>query len=290
MSFAARIAARFATRRRWLTVALLAVGQLALAASPTLSITTDAGTRKYTTEALLAHPGVTTISIAQDVSYKRPMTYRAIPIALLLSGVSPDDTLRFVANDGFVATMPAAPLLASSDSSARAYLAIEPPGALWPALKAGSKATAGPFYLVWLRPELSRIVPEQWPYQIADIQEVAPLTTRFPALLPAASVPAGDPVRRGLKVFTTNCMVCHTLNLAGDAKVGPDLNVPFSPTEYMREEFMRRQIRNPASLRYWPEQKMPAFDSTVLSERDLDDLVAYLYYMAKRKVEVPKAR
>ena len=99
-----------------------------------------------------------------------------------------------------------------------------------------------------------------------------------------------DPIRRGLTVFTANCIVCHTLNLAGDAKVGPDLNVPFSPTDYMREEFLRRQIRDPRSLRVWPDGKMPGFDTNAISERELDDLIAYLYYMAKRKVDVPAAK
>ena len=32
---------------------------------------------------------------------------------------------------------------------------------------------------------------------------------------------------------------------------------------------------------------MPGFDTSAISDRDLDDLIAYLYYMAKRKVDVP---
>src|SRR5262249_4784897 len=111
---------------------------------------------------------------------------------------------------------------------------------------------------------------------------------RFPALAPASTVSATDPIRHGFAVFSTHCLTCHTLNLAGDARIGPDLNVPFSPTEYMREDFLRQQIRNPQALRVWPNAKMPAFDVNVLSERDLNDLLAYLFYMAKRKVEVPK--
>ena len=245
---------------------------------------------KHSIEALLANPATTTITIPQDVAYKRAMTYRALPLAALLQGVGREDSIKFVASDGFAATIAAAPLLATGDDGARAYVALEPPAAHWPPLKAGSAATAGPFYLVWLRPERARIAPEQWPYQIATIQDVAPLTVRFPTLVPAANVQPTDPIRRGLTVFTTNCIVCHTLNLAGDGKIGPDLNVPFSPTDYMREEFLRRQIRDPRSLRVWPDAKMPGFDTSVMSERDLDDLVAYLYYMAKRKVEVPAAK
>jgi mono/diheme cytochrome c family protein len=262
----------------------------AFAASPELTIVVGERTVKHSVEALLANPATTTITIPQDVAYKRAMTYRALPLATLLQGVGREDSVKFAASDGFAATIAAAPLLATADDGARAYIAIEPPATHWPPLKAGSPATAGPFYLVWLRPERARIAPEQWPYQIARIEDVAPITARFPALLPAANVHSTDPIRRGLNVFTTNCIVCHTLNLAGDAKVGPDLNVPFSPTDYMREEFLRRQIRDPRSLRVWSDARMPGFDTNAISDRELDDLVAYLYYMAKRKVDVPAAK
>ena len=280
----------FAVSRRFIGAAATIASLAAFAASPELTIVVGERTVKHSVEALLANPATTTITIPQDVAYKRAMTYRALPLATLLQGVGRDDSVKFVAEDGFAATIAAAPLLATADDGARAYIAVEPPSAHWPPLKAGSPATAGPFYLVWLRPERARIAPEQWPYQIARIDDVAPLTARFPALLPAASVPSTDPIRRGLTVFTTNCIVCHTFNLAGDAKVGPDLNVPFSPTDYMREEFLRRQIRDPRSLRVWPDSKMPGFDTTALSDRELDDLIAYLYYMAKRKVEVPASK
>lgn len=276
--------------RRFIGAAAATVSLAALAASPELTIVIGERTVKHTIEALLANPATTTITIPQDVSYKRAMTYRALPLATLLQGVGREDSVKFVASDGFAATISAALLLATADDGARAYVALEPPAARWPPLKAGSPATAGPFYLVWLRPERARIVPEQWPYQIASIQDVAPIAVRFPALVPAANVQPSDPIRRGLTVFTTNCIVCHTLNLAGDAKVGPDLNVPFSPTDYMREEFLRRQIRDPRSLRVWADARMPGFDTNAISDRDLDDLVAYLYYMAKRKVDVPAAK
>jgi len=276
---------------RWLAAFALALAALlAQAASPQLTIVAGGRTQTFTAEQLLAHPAAVSITVPGDVAYRRSMTYRALPPAALLGSVPKEDSLRFVAGDGFAATIPAAPLMASAGDAARAYLAIEPPTARWPALKAGAPATAGPFYLVWTAPEKSRIGPEQWPYQVARIEEIAPITTRFPALLPAATVPAYDPIRRGLTVFTTSCVVCHTLNLAGDAKIGPDLNVPYNPTEYFREEYLRRLVRSPQSVRTWPDSKMPGFDEKAISERDLDDLVAYLYYMAKRKVDVQAAR
>jgi mono/diheme cytochrome c family protein len=276
---------------RWLAGALFALASMAAdAASPELTITAGGRTQRYTSDALLALPSLATITVPADVAYRRPMTYRAIPLAALLQGVPREDSVRFASADGFAATIPAAALLAAGDDAARAYLAIEPPAARWPALKAGSPATAGPFYLVWVNPEKSRIVPEQWPYQVAAVEDVAPITTRFPVLLPATTVPSNDPIRHGLVVFTTNCIVCHTLNLAGDAKIGPDLNVPFSPTEYFREEYLRRLVRSPQSVRTWADSKMPGFDARAISDRDLDDLVAYLYYMAKRKVELSATR
>ena len=262
----------------------------ALSAADAAELTTTIAGRaeKYTTESLLAHPAVTTINVPTDVSYKRAMSYRAVPVSALLGNVPREDMVRFVAADGFAASIPASLLVAATEDAPRAYLAIEPANAQWPPLKAGAKDTAGPFYLVWVRTDRARISPEQWPYQISRIEDVAPVAVRFPGLIPASTVPPNDPIRHGFAVFSTSCMPCHSLNLLGDARVGPDLNVPFSPTEYMREDSLRILVRNPQALRSWPAAKMPGFDANALSERDLDHLLAYLYYMAKRKVELPK--
>jgi len=261
----------------------LGCAAMAVAAEPNLTVTVAGRATTYAPASLLGMPGATTVSVPNDVAYKRDMSFRAVPAASLLGGVGPDDTLRFVASDGFVATLPASLLLARS--GAIAYLAVEPADAPWPALKPDSPASAGPFYLVWLNPERGGITPEQWPYQIARIEDVLPLLKRYPMLGPGAS--AHDAVRRGYAVFEKNCSVCHTLNLGGDATVGPDLNVPYNPTEYMRVDALRRLIRNPQSLRRWPAAKMPAFEAKLLSDRDLTDLLAYLRHMADRKVTVP---
>ncbi len=148
----------------------------------------------------------------------------------------------------------------------------------------GKSSTAGPFYLVWLRPERGGISPEQWPYQVVKIESVLPLARRFPMVAPAAGVSARDPIRHGFAVYEKNCSVCHTINLGGDASIGPDLNVPYNPTEYLRVDALRRLIRDPQTLRRWPAAKMPAFPLQQLSDRDLTDLLAYLHHMADRKV------
>ena len=264
----------------------LAVVRAAAAAEAELAVTIAGRTTTYAPASLLGMPAAASITVPNDVAYKRDMSFRAVPAARLLAGAGPDDTLRFVASDGFVATIPAALLL--SRGGAVPYIAVEPPDAPWPALKPEGGPSAGPFYLVWLNPQQSRITPEQWPYQIARIEDVLPLVKRYPMLAPAAS--AHETVRRGYAVFEKNCSVCHTLNLGGDATIGPDLNVPYNPTEYMRVDALRRLIRDPQTLRRWPAAKMPAFEPKLLSDRDLTDLLAYLRHMADRKIAVPAGK
>ena len=258
------------------------------ASEPELTLVLSGRMATYAPAALLAMPAATSVTIPTDVAYKRDMTYRVVPVSALLAGVGLDETIRFVANDGYVATVPAAPLLGRG--GAVAYLAIETPDAPWPALKPGESATAGPFYLVWTRPEQAGIAPAQWPYQIARIESVAPLVKRYPMLAPAASVSAQDPIRHGFAAYEKHCSSCHTLNLGGDATLGPDLNVPYSPTEYLRVDALRRLIRDSQSLRRWPAAKMPKFPNATLSDRELTDLLTYLRHMADRKVPLAAAK
>jgi len=254
------------------------------ASEPTLTVTVGGKTATHTPGDLLGQPGVVTINVPNDVAYRRPMTFRALPMATLLAGVPPSASVRFSDSTGFSATLPAAALLASAEDGARAYLAIEPADAQWPPLRSGNPASAGPFYLVWLNPERARIVSEQWPFQVAKIDQVASLGVRYPAILPAPNISPNGSVARGYVVFTKNCIVCHTLNLGGDGWAGPDLNVPYSATEYMRADALRRLVRDPQSLRRYPATRMPAFDTATLSDRELNDLFDYLRHMANRKV------
>lgn len=247
-----------------------------------LNLELGAGSRTWQTEELLKHPQVQTITITNDVSYKRDMNYRAVPMAALLTGIKPEDHLQAVALDGFAAEMPAAPLLNTKGS--QAWLAIEDPAKPWPPL-AEDKPSAGPFYLVWTDPQTGNISPEQWPFQVAGIKRLAPVAERFPALLPDPALKADDPVNKGFALFQKNCLACHRLNGAGDAQFGPDLNIPFSPTEYFGADFLKRYIRDPQSLRQWPQAKMPGFTAQVLPDGDLERLVGYLKHMAGRKVK-----
>ena len=118
---------------------------------PVLTVTTGGNTLSYAPAVLLALPAAGKLTVAHDVAYQREMTFQAVPVADVLGGVRPDETIRFVTRDGFVASLPAAALLARGDGAV-AYLAVETTDAPWPALKASDPATAGPFYLVWQRP------------------------------------------------------------------------------------------------------------------------------------------
>ena len=241
----------------------------------------------YPAAQLLKHPAVRHIEVPVDVAYKGPMSYDALPLVWLLKaqGVLPGDTIQFKALDGFVMSMPAAPLFNQQPDKAQAWLAIEPSDKKWPSLKGENGPSAGPFYLVWLNPKASNVAPEQWPYQIARISVEMLPARRWPQLVPAAELPANHPARAGFELFLKHCFTCHTLNHAGEARLGPDLNLPLNPTEYFRDGVLRQFIRNNQNVRSWPEARMPKFGPEVLAEKELSDLLAYLQHMAGRKTK-----
>lgn len=245
-----------------------------------LTVDLGHGTQVYTTEQLLARGDARTIHIPDDVSFKRAMRYRAVPLKALLQGADADDALLFVATDGFAAEIPANLILHAHGSEA--WLAIEEPKQPWPSLSE-AKGGAGPFYVVWTDPQAMKVGPEQWPYQLATIRRLSPVAERFPAILPDLALKPDSEVRHGFTVFERTCFACHTLNDQGYARLGPDLNIPHNPTEYLREDLLRAYIRNPQSLRHWPQARMPGFDQQALSDADLNALLAYLRHMAERK-------
>lgn len=112
------------------------------------------------------------------------MSYRAIPLAALMPKPG-SASVQFTAADGFVANIPSWLLY----GAAQPWLAVEPENQPWPALDRDG-VSAGPFYLVWLKPEKAGISPDQWALALEE---------RFPALLPKTV--AGSPEQRGLRVI-----------------------------------------------------------------------------------------
>lgn len=268
-----------------LAAAILLAGRLSRANEPQLILEFGGASQSLGRDALLASPAATTIEIPQDPSYGRPMRYRALPLATLLAGnrIRPDQVLETVASDGFVAMLPSDLVLASAAGASKAYLAIEPASAPWPALP-GKTAGAGPFYLVWLDPEASGVRGEQWVYMVSIIRSADSPAKRWPALAVDPALPAGDPLRSGQALFVTQCLVCHRLNGAGSAAVGPDLNLPMNPTEYFQPAALKRYIRDPQSVRRWSGMRMEGFSPAELSDREIDRIIDYLRYMAGRKI------
>lgn len=270
-------------RKTLLSLVTLLLTVAHAAASDALTLSFGGEEHRFTATELLARTDAKSIDVPDDVSYKRAMRYRAVPLlALVPAGARARlDTLEVRAADGFVSQIPLALVEKGADDGSVAWVAVEDPAAPWPPLP-GQKVSAGPFYIVWQEPGKSHVGNEQWPYQTVAISGAESPAHRWPQMKVADDLPADAPARLGQAVFTTQCMPCHRMKGAGAADIGPDLGMPMNPTQYLKPEALRALIRNPKAVRTWPEQKMPAFSDKSLSNADLDALVAYLGYMAAR--------
>ena len=136
---------------------LLPLG-LAQADEPTITIMVGDNQRRFTRGELLTRPDSTTIEVARDVTYRRPVSYRAVRVPSLLAGMTlpPDSVIEAVALDGFIAQLPPDLVLNSDGTKAVAWLAIEPADHPWPPIP-GKGTSAGPFYIVWTGDEIGSI-------------------------------------------------------------------------------------------------------------------------------------
>jgi mono/diheme cytochrome c family protein len=262
-----------------LVLPILGTAQGAPGAERMLIIDNGTSERHFTAAELLARPDAVVLNVTGDV-YHQTVAYRAVPLLALL-GDHPDgrfDAVQAQASDGFVAQIPLALIAKGASGGAVAFIAVEDPAHPWPALPQKTE-TAGPFYWIWGDPEKSGVSREQWPYQVVRLTFVESPIRRWPQLA-AAGVPADGSARRGQDVFVTQCLPCHRLNGGGASDTGPDLGRPMSPTQYLTEAGLRAIIRNPQSVRSWPEQRMIGFGASVLPDTDLDAVIAYLRVMA----------
>jgi mono/diheme cytochrome c family protein len=249
-----------------------------------LEVTIGADTRHFGRDALLARPDVASVEVANDVAYGRAMSFRAVHLAALLAGLNPpaDSVIETAALDGFAAQLPLDLITNTDPARAIAWLAIEPADKPWPPLP-GKAASAGPFYILWTGTLAATIRSEQWPYQVAKLASQPSPAARWPALGVDPALPATHPVRAGKALFVTQCLPCHTLNGAGASTIGPDLNKPMSPTEYLTPAALRALIRDPKSVRTWPGQLMPGFASDQMSDREIDLVIGYFAHMTARR-------
>src|SRR4051794_789676 len=151
-------------------------------ADPALEVVMGEDTRHITRDALLGEPDTTTVEIADDISYGKPMSYRAVPLASLLTAKIPaGNVIEAVATDGFAAQLPLHLIMNTDPGKPIAWLAIEPADKAWPPLP-GKAESAGPFYIVWTGPAAGTIRSEQWPYQVAKLASQPAPAARWPAL------------------------------------------------------------------------------------------------------------
>ena len=170
----------------------------ARAGADTLTVSFGGTPKTYAAAELLARPDAATITIPDDVSYKRAMTYRAVPLLALLGG-KPDpalDTLEARAADGFVSQIPMSLVEKGANGGSVAWVAVEDTAQPWPPLP-GKDVSAGPFYIVWEHPERSKVGTELWPYQTVAVAGVESPAHRWPQMAVDAALPADDPARLG---------------------------------------------------------------------------------------------
>ena len=222
------------TPRARLPAILLLAAALFLPGKPASAaeLTVDLGGRveTFTTGQLLARPDTTTIEVRQDVVYGRQMTYRAVPLRGLLQGMrlGAEEESR---SRRATASSPCCRQRSSSRPRQRLgpMLAIEPPDAPWPS--PGQGMTTGPFYLVWLDPAASGVRSEQWPFAVAAIRPVPPPPYAGPRS-PSAATSRPAPRSGGPGAGRDPVHGLPPRERRRRRPVGPDLNLPLSPTEY----------------------------------------------------------
>jgi mono/diheme cytochrome c family protein len=218
------------------------------------------------------------IRVADDPVFHRAKTYDAIPLRALLETHTTLRTLDvaqtqlvFECEDGYNPSMPLAMVLGRD-----AYVALRdhdaPNGQNWvTAQKNGETKTVAPFYVVYTNVPAKQY-DYKWPYNLVRMSLVA-TSKEFAAIYPKDD----NTVVKGYGLFQKNCGTCHALNKVG-GKMGPELNYPKSIIDYWRStDDIKAFVKNPGSYRH--ASKMPAV--TYLTDKELDEIIRYLQYMAK---------
>ena len=83
----------------------------------------------------------------------------------------------------------------------------------------------------------------------------------------------------GFEAFVIHCSRCHAINGHGGS-IGPELNYPANPTEYLKAGRLRHWTDDPTSIRLDPL-------NPTLPDREgvIDAIVAYLETIASHKMD-----
>lgn len=216
------------------------------------------------------------------------MTFRAFPLSAVLDDAyGPTwrnrEAIVFGCLDGYEPTIPVRRILEHS-----AFLAVERPDE--PAftiteVQNGTERTVqlGPFYIIWENLRDAQIRAEDdygWPYQVTRLDLVS-FRSRFGEMVPKAD--ASEDTWSGFEAFVIHCSRCHAINGHGGS-VGPELNYPANPTEYMKPDWLRKWIDDPTNVRLAPQ--MPPLNPSLPKRQDvIEAVVAYLETIASHKVD-----
>lgn len=226
------------------------------------------------------------ITVSKDPVYKTVKHYQAYSLTEILGNLkipkpyqSEDMVVVFTAKDGYRVAM------AYKDAlNERGYVAFRDAAAdknkNWLEFKFGKqKMSPAPFYLVWPKQGLDKW-RYPWPFQLTAIS-LEPASVYFGAAAPRH---LDTEIRQGFSLFSTYCIRCHSVNLAG-GQVGPELNVPKNITEYFIEQELPGFILNASAYR--SGTKMPAFDET-LDANQVQSILRYLRHMKTEKIKTEK--
>lgn len=250
-----------------------------------LIITIDSVKTSYSRETLLHHPALTTLKKISLPGYPGQFfDLQAVPLCSLLklSAKHDDDLLKIQTFDNYLAHIKLERVYpCDKHRPAIAYIAIEEPGRPWPIIPK-LKRSAGTYYLIW---QGEGVPQTDWVFGSTAID----LATQSPfsKFLPLMKTPQEI---QGLEQFSRKCGNCHSINLTGNLEKGPDLNVPMNPLEYFSEQQLRRYIRNPQSMRYMKNDLMFPFTRALLSDEELDAIIAFLKGMQSHKIASPKSK
>lgn len=250
----------------------------------TLSIISQKKSVSFSTQQLRHFP-LTQIEMDYNRAYPgTKMMYTSVRLCDLLKPyrINPAHFLEFIAADHFSVLIPASKILNCKKKGSVAYLAIEP-DKKWPVLFNHTNTTAGPYAVIWTYPERASISDEYWAWSVVKIIEHDRVDDSIvisqPAHLPAT---IKKRVLNGYATYVSHCSSCHTIKQIGKATIGPDLIYPKTIFDYYPDRKQLKQfIRDPQSVRNFPNSRMSGSSYIGLSEADLDDLIYYLDWMVK---------
>jgi mono/diheme cytochrome c family protein len=222
-----------------------------------------------------------------DPHQREKTVFRALPLTAVLDDAygpiwREREAIVFSCRDGYEPTLSVRRLLRHA-----AFLAVGRPGTAEFSLREDRNGVTrqvelGPFYVIWENLGDARVRAEDdygWPYQVVRIDLVS-FRSRFGAMAPDRA--SSEEIRAGFEAFVIHCSRCHSVNGRG-GKVGPELNYPANPTEYMKAEWLRKWIDDPTSMRNAPT--MPPLNPKLPDRaRVIDDIVAYLEAIASHKI------